>query len=234
MTLLVAIALGILTISLSLAAMPPSAGRPPATIVPDRLTLQALLTEMRRRRDRVRAAAGATAVLQGTHAALRSGLPIALALRAALVAVDQPAREPFESALRAFDLNASLGEALRDVAAQTRDRRLVLALEALALVASEQLPAARAASIVAGVADRLAFEERLLAEVRARSSGLRAQIVLLALLVPAIALYLVLTLPGLGATLATPLGARVLVPAAIAFETLGIVASRAIVRGMAA
>jgi Flp pilus assembly protein TadB len=75
----------------------------------------------------------------------------------------------------------------------------------------------------------LSFEERLLAEVRARTSGMRAQIVLLALLVPALALYLVATMPGLAATLATPLGMHVLLPAAFLFEIAGILTSRAIV-----
>ena len=88
--------------------------------------------------------------------------------------------------------------------------------------------------MVASVADRLAFEAHLRDEVSARASGVRAQIVLLALLVPALALYLVATMPGLGATLASPVGRFVLLPAAAAFELAGIVASRAIVRDIAA
>jgi Flp pilus assembly protein TadB len=108
-----------------------------------------------------------------------------------------------------------------------------LALEVLALVAGERLAASRAAAIVASVADRLSFEERLGEEIRARTSGIRAQIVLLALLVPALSGYLVLTMPGLAITLASPLGAHVLVPLAILLEVAGIVASREIVRGIA-
>ena len=118
--------------------------------------------------------------------------------------------------------------ALREAAHQATDRRVIVALEALALVAAEQLPASRAAAVVASVSDRLAFDARLADEVRARTSGVRAQIVLLALLVPALALYLVVTLPGLAATLTSPLGMFVLIPAGVAFETAGIVASRAI------
>ena len=56
---------------------------------------------------------------------------------------------------------------------------------------------------------------------------------LLALLVPALALYLVATMPGLAATLASPVGRLVLLPAAAVFELAGIVASRAIVRDIA-
>ena len=49
---------------------------------------------------------------------------------------------------------------------------------------------------------------------------------LLAALVPGIAAYLAVTVPSLGVTLSAPLGRTVLVPAAIALELLGIVASR--------
>jgi Flp pilus assembly protein TadB len=174
------------------------------------------------------------ALMQSVHAALRSGLPLARALRIAVADLDVSARTPFERALRSFDLGARLDISLRSAAKAARDRRVALALEALSLVADEQLAASRSAAVIASVADRLAFDERLSDEVRARTSGLRAQILLLALVVPAIALYLAFTLPGLAATLATPLGLRVLVPGAIAFEVGGIVASRRIVRGLTA
>ena len=228
--MLAAIATGVAVTSLALAtclSLVRTAPGPRPTLGP-----RALLGRWRRHRRRALAAAGAVEVLQGTQAALRSGLPIAQALRVALERTDPLVREPFDAALRAFDLNEALDEALRAAAREASDARLVLALEALALVAGEQLPATRAATVIASLADRLTFEARLLAEVRARTSGVRAQIVLLALLVPALALYLTLTMPGLAATLATPLGAHVLVPAAILFEIAGIVASRAIVRNV--
>ena len=182
------------------------------------------------------AAAGRCALgfLQATHASLRSGLPLPLAMRVALEDLDARAHGPFGRAMRSFDVGTPLDEALRAASQASRDRRLVLALDALALVASEQLPAVRSAAVVASVTDRLAFDEHLLAEIRARTSGLRAQIVLLALLVPALALYLAATLPGLAATLSTPLGLRVLVPVALLFEVAGIVASRRIVHGLSA
>jgi len=183
-------------------------------------------------RVRERAAARSLEVLQATHAALRSGVPLAPALRLALETIDPIVRDPFETALRAFELNGQLDVALRDSARRCGDRCVRLGLDALALVAAEQLPAQRAAALIAGVADRLAFERRLLDEVRASTSGLRAQIVLLALLVPALAAYLVATMPGLAATLATPIGTHVLVPLAALFEVAGVAASRAIVRGL--
>ncbi|HEU5288597.1 MAG TPA: hypothetical protein VFV20_09350, partial [Candidatus Limnocylindria bacterium] len=152
--------------------------------------------------------------------------------RVALERVDAADRAPFERAMRAFELNEGLEDALAAARATAHDRRVTLALDALALVASEQVPASRAAALVQSVADRLSFEERLLAEVRARTGGVRAQIVVLALLVPALAAYLSLTMPGLATTLATPLGRLVLIPGAVVLEITGVLASRAIVRDL--
>lgn len=191
-----------------------------------------LLLRWRLGRLRAVAATHSLDVLRASSAALRSGLPLAQALRLAIERGDRLAREPFERALASFDLHARLDEALLGARLDVADRRVSFALEALALVAAEQLPTARAAALIASAADRLAFEQRLADEVRARTSGVRAQIVLLALLVPALAGYLVLTLPGLAATLATPLGSYVLLPAAALLEIAGIVASRRIVRGL--
>ena len=198
-----------------------------AALVPS-IVLRARLSAIRED-----AAARSLDVLRATHAALRSGVPLAPALRLAVERTDALASDPFLRALEAFDLNVPLDEALRAVARAAQDRRVTIALDALALLAAEQLAASRSASVVASVIDRLTFERRLAEEVRARSGGVRAQIVLLALLVPALALYLVVTMPGLRETLTTPLGTGVLVPAAVVFEVAGIVASRAIVRGAA-
>lgn len=189
-----------------------------------------LLLRYLRARRRERASVSAIEILHSTHAAMRSGMPLAPALRMALERVDPAGRAPFESAVRAFALNAGLDGALADARAQATEQRVVVALDALALVAGEQLPASRGAALIGSVADRLSFEHRLLEEVRARSGGVRAQIVILALLVPALALYLAMTMPGLAATLATPLGRFVLVPSAAALELVGLLASRAIVR----
>lgn len=181
---------------------------------------------------RERAAARSLDILRSTSAALRAGIPLAPALRLALEQADPLAGDPFQRALEAFELNAPFDEVLLRSAHAAHDRRVAIALEAFALLASEQLPAARAATVVASVSDRLTFEQRLADEVRARTGGMRAQITLLALLVPALALYLGLSMPGLAATLGTTLGTHVLVPAALVFEVVGIVASRAIVRGV--
>ncbi|HYK97396.1 MAG TPA: hypothetical protein VEU77_03285 [Candidatus Acidoferrales bacterium] len=181
---------------------------------------------------RGRAAAACTVILQTTHAGLRSGQPLVAALRSALQPHAAPARAPFDEALRAFDLNTHLADALVSAGVRAADRRVAIALDALALAAAEDLPAARAAALIGSVAERLAFESELRSEVDARSSGARTQILILALVVPLFALYLAATMPGLSATLASPIGARVLVPAALVLEVAGIVASRAIIAGL--
>ena len=171
-----------------------------------------------------RARIATTRLLRAAEAVLRSGGALPEALRRAVDACDdRVARRPFAEALRAFDLGAPLDEALSSAAAATRDRRARMALDTLAIGAG---------LLVAAVTDRLAFEERLDEEVRARTSGLRSQVLLLAALVPGIAAYLAITVPSLGVTLSAPFGRTVLVPAAIALELLGIVASRRAVEGV--
>ena len=135
-------------------------------------------------------------------------------------------------ALRTFDLGSALDDALRRAAARSRDDRARIALETLAIGVTSRLAGDRAAVLLAAVADRLAFEERVDEEVRARTGGLRVQVVLLAALVPAMALYLAITVPSLGQTLSSPIGRLVLIPAAAALEVAGLVASRGAVNAV--
>ena len=186
-----------------------------------------------RRRSRSRAVgARSLDVLRATQAALRAGIPLPSALRLAISGMPPLADDPFVQALRAFELSASIHASLRELARRANDRRTALALDALAVAGAEQLPATRCAAIIGSVADRLSFEERQREEIAARTGGLRGQIVLLALIVPLLSLYLVLTLPGLGDTLISPIGRFVLVPFATVFEVGGILVSRAIVKSV--
>ena len=175
-----------------------------------------------------------TRLLRATEAALRSGASVPEALRRATDGTDDRlARRPFVEALRAFDLGAPLDQALRTAADRSGiDARSRLAFETLAIGIESRLPHDRAAILVAAVADRLGFEERLDEEVRARTGGLRAQVILLALVVPAIAAYLALTVPSLAATLGQPIGRFVLIPAATLLEVVGVIASRRATVGM--
>ena len=174
-----------------------------------------------------------THLLRATEAALRSGASLPEALRRACGAAteDRLARRPFVEALRAFDLGASLDQALRASVHRGTDSRSRMALETLAMGIASRLPYDRAGILVAAVADRLAFEERLDEEIRARTAGLRSQVALLAMVVPALAAYLALTVPSLAATLGQPIGLYVLIPAALALEAIGVIASRRAIEG---
>jgi len=177
----------------------------------------------RRRDERARQT---IALLQMTLAGLRSGAGLTEALRLASASGPEVDFGPFAAALRAFDLGAPLDAALRDARGRTRDHRLIVGLDALSLCVAEQLPASRCVTLIASTIDRLLFEQRIIDDVRARTSGLRLQIVLLAALVPGLALYLALTVPGMAETFATPLGRFVLLPLAAILEVIGILASR--------
>lgn len=182
-------------------------------------------------RDRARGAVAR--ILVDTHAMLRSGVSFPDALRrAARGCADPLARRPFEVALERFDLGDALDDAIRSVVTMSTDRRLVAILHTLALGVSERLPIQRAASLVEAMADRAVHDDRLDAEIRARTAGIRVQSYLLAGIVPCLALYLVATMPGLAATLSTPLGRTVLIPGALGLEICGIVMNRRIVRAI--
>jgi tight adherence protein B len=182
-------------------------------------------------RDRARSALAQ--LLLDAAAALRSGIAVPDALRrAAAGCSDRLARRPLELALQRFDLGDALDHAIREATAGSTDRRLVATFHTLALGISERLPIERAAALLGAMAERAVHDDRLDAEVRARTAGVRVQSYLLAAIVPALALYLVATMPGLGATLGTLLGRTVLIPLAAVLEVAGIVVNRRIVRSV--
>jgi Flp pilus assembly protein TadB len=189
-------------------------------------SIVARLAVSRRRAERARET---LAVLQMTVAGLRSGAGLVESLRLATASTRATQAGPFAEAVRAFDLGAPLDAALAAGRAEAHERQVVLGIDALALCVAEQLSSSRCVSLIASTVDRLAFEQRIAADIRARTAGLRVQIVMLAALVPGLALYLVLTVPGLAETFAQPLGRFVLLPAAAILETVGILASRRVV-----
>lgn len=192
---------------------------------------QSVWIRLRAEAARDRARRGFGRILAGTESALRSGLPLPDALRRATDAADGVAARPLVDALRAFDLGASLDASLVDAARSCPDERSRAAIASLALGIAERLPRERFADLLAAVVDRVAFEERLEDETRARAAGARQQQRLLALLVPALATYLALTMPTLAATLGSDLGRFVLIPGAALLEVAGIVLGRRVVRG---
>lgn len=179
---------------------------------------------------RERASVATTRIVRVVHAGLGSGLTLHEALRrAADGAADDLAAAPFNYALQRFAVGASLDASLREAAAFARDRRARVALETMALGVGERLSIERIASVVGAISERLLYDERLDEEVRARTGGIRTELWLLALLVPALTLYLALTVPSLASTLTGPVGRTVLLPGAALLEIAGIVLSRRIV-----
>lgn len=182
-------------------------------------------------RDRARSALAQ--LLLDAHAALRSGIALPEALRRAAAACpDRLARRPLEIALQRFGLGDALDRAIREAVAGSADQRLSATFHTLALGISERLPIERAAALLGAMAERAVHDERVDADIRARTAGVRLQTYLLAAIVPALAAYLVATMPGLGATLATPLGRTVLIPLAAVLEVAGMVVNRRVVRGV--
>jgi Flp pilus assembly protein TadB len=193
-----------------------------------------IAVRVRARIARDRARASVAHLLVTAHALLRSGIALPEALRRAAAACEDPiARRPFDIAIGRFDLGAALDDAMRSAVVSSTDRRLVETFHTLALGVTERLPIERAASLLEAMAERAVHDERLEEEIRAKTAGLRVETYLLAGIVPAIALYLVATMPGLGATLSTTLGRTVLIPVAIILEATGVLVSRRVVRGVA-
>ncbi len=212
-------------------ALGASFGAPPVGLIGAAVPSIIVRTVAARKRDE--RARQTTSLLQMTLAGLRSGASLTEALRIASLSGREVQFGPFAGAVRAFDLGAPLDVALRGARSLARDRRVILGLDALSLCVAEQLPATRCATLIASAVDRLVYEQRIADDVRARTSGLRVQIVLLAALVPGLALYLAITVPGMAETFTMPLGRFVLLPLAVILEMVGIFASRRVVRDIA-
>ena len=205
----------------------------PFLVVPVVSIAPSVWVRLRAEAARAHARRGMRQVVAATEASLRSGIPLPESLRRAADQVADPlAVRRIRRALREFDLGAGLDAALIGAARDSRDARARMALGTLALGVAERLPRDRVADLLGVVGDRLAFEDQLDDEVRARAAGARQQQWLLALLVPVMALYLAATMPTLALTLDSALGRFVLIPAAATLEVAGMVISRRIVGGV--
>ena len=128
-------------------------------------------------------------------------------------------------------LDAPLHDSLREIRARTTTRNLGLVWETLTICAENQLPTQAARSLLFELSTTVQFNVQLANEVRARSAGQRAQIWLLAVIVPGMYLYLRLTNPQLLSVLdETMMGRFVLLPLAAALEVVGVALSFRIAR----
>jgi Flp pilus assembly protein TadB len=133
--------------------------------------------------------------------------------------------------IQRFLLNEPLHEALCEVRARTKTRNLGLIWETLRICTEHHLPTEKARSLLLDLTATINFNLQLANEVRARSSGQRTQVWLLAVIVPGMYLYLRLMSPQLLSILDdTIVGRFILFPLAAALEVGGIVLSFRIAR----
>jgi len=199
-----------------------AAGGGAAGFAVPRLYLDFLVRAQRRRTE-----AEAPRLLQVILASLAAGSTYLEALQEARGrAGDRWLRDDLDHVINEFHLGVPLERSIAEVRSATAGRNLALVWDNLAICIANRIPAARAKGLFVELSSTVQFNVQVQQEVRARTSGQRAQIWLLALIVPALFLYLRVLDAGLLDVLdATALGRWVLMPAAVFLEVLGIVLS---------
>lgn len=179
-----------------------------------------------------RSEAEAPRLLQSLLAGLASGGTYLDALRQARLSVtDRWLQDDLDSIIQRFLLDAPLHESLTEIRAHTTTRNLGLIWDTLRICTENHLPTQKARTLLFELSATVQFNVQLANEVKARSSGQRAQIWLLAVIVPGLYLYLRLMSPQLLNVLDdTIVGRFVLFPLAALLEVAGIVFSFRIAR----
>jgi Flp pilus assembly protein TadB len=188
----------------------------------------AWLVHMQSRRSESEAPRLLQAVLSG----LTAGSTYLDALRQARITCTDPwIREDLDYVIQHFLLDVPLHQSLESVRARVTTRNLGLIWETLMICAANQLPTQAARTLFFELSSTVQFNVQLANEVRARSSGQRAQIWLLAIIVPGMYLYLKLMSPELLSVLdETAVGRYILFPLAAALEVVGLALSFRIAR----
>ena len=171
-------------------------------------------------------------LLQAMLTGLSAGCTYLDALRQARQTVGDPwIREDLDFVIQRFLLDVPLHESMRPLRARTTTPNLGLIWETLIICSTNQLPTQAARTLLYELSATVQFNVQLEKEVRAKTSGQRLQIWLLAAIVPGMYLYLRLVSPDLLITLdETVLGRYVLIPTAAALEVLGIYLSLRLAR----
>lgn len=179
-----------------------------------------------------RSEAQAPHLLQTLTTQLGAGATYLEALRQARQhATDPWIRADLETVLARFLLNEPLEVALADARSRIQGRNLRLVLDTLALCCATRMPTATGRDLLHEIASTVQSNVILAQEVRARTTGQRLQVWLLALLVPAMFLYFRLVAPDLlGALDTTAVGRYVLLPGAVLLECLGLYLSVRVTR----
>ncbi len=171
-------------------------------------------------------------LLRALLTSLSAGSTYLDALRQARLAATDPwIREDLDFVIQRFLLDVPLHESMRELRARITTRNLGLVWETLIICSANQLPTQAARTLFHELSVTVQFNVQLANEVRAKTSGQRLQIWLLAIVVPGMYLYLRLVSPDLlGALDETVLGRYVLFPAAAVLEVLGLYLSFRIAR----
>lgn len=179
-----------------------------------------------------RSEAEAPQLLQALLAGLVAGGTYLDALRQARLSCSDPwLQQDLDLVIQRFLLDTPIHESLAQVHARTTTRNLGLIWETLRICTENHLPTEKARTLFLELSSTVQFNLQLANEVRARSTGQRAQIWLLAIIVPGMFLYLRLMSPQLVTMLDdTVVGRFVLFPLATALELGGIVLSLRIAR----
>ena len=207
---------------MALGSLVVAAGAFGAGLAVPRLYLDWLVRVQRRRTE-----AEAPRVLQIIVSSLAAGRTYLEALQEARARVgDRWLRDDLDHVIGQFHLDVPLEESIAGVRTAAAGHNLGLIWDNLAICIANRIPASRAKGLLAELSSTVQFNTQLAQEVHARTTGQRAQIWLLAAIVPALFLYLRLINPEFFTVLdATGLGRFVLLPAAVCLEVLGIVLS---------
>ncbi len=192
-----------------------------------RLYLDSLVRGQQRRTE-----AEAPRLLQVILASLAAGRTYLEALEEARGRIhDRWLRSDLDHIVRQFHLDIPLETSVTEVRLLAAGRNLGLIWDNLAICIGNRIPAGKAKGLFAELSTTVQFNVQVQQEVKARTSGQRAQIWLLAAIVPGLFFYLRLINPEFFAVLdETTVGRLVLFPAAVALEILGLVLSVRVAR----
>jgi Flp pilus assembly protein TadB len=192
-----------------------------------RIYLNALLSAQRRRTE-----AEAPRILQVILASLVAGRTYLEAITEARSrAHDRWMQDDLDFIIRQFHLDVPLEKAIAEVRSYCVGRNLGLIWDNLAICIANKIPATKAKELLMELSSTVQFNVQVEQEVKAKTSGLRVQIWMLAAIVPALFFYLRFLNPEFFSVLNdTLLGKFVLFPLAAFLEVFGIVLSFRVAR----
>lgn len=149
-----------------------------------------------------------------------------LFVAAAEVARHRWVRSDFDEATARYYAAEPPADILLALRGRQASRNLRLVCDALAVAIRAQLPASAAGAVLASLGEAARANRSIARQATAESRGLRLQAGILAVVIPAMFLYLSAVNPELIApVISTSLGQYVLLPAAVGLEIAGIVLS---------